>query len=728
MPNTSGSSARVARWIVSGPAILILLLLGACAQQAAPTGPFPRFAEYEGREVDRVTFSGDLEFPRDSLRAVVQTRPSRCRILFLPFCVPFTNIGRDIYRLDLPQLARDVSRIQIYHRDHGYYGAQVEPDIEPRGEDEVDVEFRIAPGRQVILRELLVQGLDGAIPEDELRQAMPLEVDEPFGRLDFLASADTIRSKLLQRGHAYADVLRNYGLDTIAGVAEVEFVALPGPVVYVDTVLFQGNERLTERTLRRQITIDEGDLLRAVELNRTQRNLYSVNMINFASVGLAPDTAQLSEEQSEATILVQVVEAAQFAVETSIGFGTVDCIRTGGRWINRNFLGGGRRLEVSGSVSRIGVGSPVDFGLERSSICTSLREEGFLGLEGFDVEDRLDFRLGAEFQQPSIFGTQNQATVNLHAERFSETGAFIRESVGSRVSIIRELETGPTILSTTADVERGRTVASPAILCVGFDTCTQEDLDLLQRSRWSNSLSLAALRDGTRSDGVITRGYLLRGGLDWASPVLGSDNRYLRVLVEGSRYWQVARGWVLASNVRVGRFLRGNLSAESDYIPPERRFYAGGPNSVRGFARNALGPTSYVIPQVPGEELRDTVGSATGGTQLVVGSAELRIPSPWMSDILRLAAFVDVGQLSAPGTELFADGAIRVTPGAGIRLITPVGPFRLDVAYNPYPPESGPLYLVDPRVGLILVDSEYRPESPGFLGRFRVQFALGQAF
>src|SRR5690606_34641986 len=127
-----------------------------------------------------------------------------------------------------------------------------------------------------------------------------------------------------------------------------------------------------------------------------------------------------------ATILVQVVEAAQFAVDMSAGFGSVECIRTSGRWINRNFLGGARRLEIFGSLSRIGVGSPLDLGLERS-VCSDLGEESFIGLEGRDVGDRVDFTVSADFQQPSIFGTQNRLAVNVHAERVSEPSAFIRE-------------------------------------------------------------------------------------------------------------------------------------------------------------------------------------------------------------------------------------------------------------------------------------------------------------
>ena len=183
---------------------------------------------------------------------------------------------------------------------------------------------------------------------------------------------------------------------------------------------------------------------------------------------------------------------------------------------------------------------------------------------------------------------------------------------------------------------------------------------------------------------------------------------------------------MLAGNLRYGRFLSGVLGSGEGYIPPERRFYAGGPNSVRGYVRNGLGPTAFVeLSEELGEE---TIGSATGGTQMIIGSVEVRMPSPIMSDILRLAAFVDAGQVSAPGSEVLSSGGLRFTPGAGVRFVTPVGPFRLDLAFNPYRSEPGPLYSVDPDAGLLLVDPDYQQPAPSFLQQFRVQFGLGQAF
>jgi outer membrane protein insertion porin family len=705
------------RHLLAAVALLTALLSGCARDPAVARGPLPEFAEYEGREVRRVAFEGDLQLPVDSLHRITVTRASRCNLLFLPICIPFTNIGRDRYFLDLRELARDVVRVQLYYRDHGYYGSRVFPAVDPAENERVEVRFDITPGDQVILRDLVVTGTEEIIPPAELDRLIPLEVDGPFRRVHFLSSADSIRAALLRRGHAYAEVLRNYGIDTVANVAEAQFDAIPGPLVFVDTLVFEGNERLSERTLRRQMAVREGDLLRAVELARSQRNLYALEMVNFASVELVPDTLELRPDTALATVVVRVVEAAQYAVETTAGYGTIDCVRTSAQWVNRNFLGGARRLELNGFLSKIGVGDPLAGGFEEH-ICR--------GLRGDTLSQNLNYRATANFQQPRIFGTENQLGLGLHAERLSEFEAYLRESFGGRLVVTRELNPR-TLATTTVEIENGRTLAEPLVLCIGFDTCAPEDLERLQEYRWSNNISVLAVRDGTRQEGPATRGYVVRLGGDWADPVLLSDDRYLRILGEASAYRPVRPGWLLAGNLRLGRFLIGSLAGEDEYIPPERRFYAGGPNSVRGYARNALGPRAYVF--TPDEDIDEATSSATGGTQMAVASVELRMPAPFAREIMRAAVFVDAGHLSAPGTG-FGTRWIRATPGAGLRFTTPVGPIRLDVAYNPHAAEAGPLYRIDEARGLVLVDDLYQPPPlPAWsLRRFRVHFAVGQAF
>ena len=73
------------------------------------------------------------------------------------------------------------------------------------------------------------------------------------------------------------------------------------------------------------------------------------------------------------------------------------------------------------------------------------------------------------------------------------------------------------------------------------------------------------------------------------------------------------------------------------FIPPDQRFYAGGPNDVRGFERNELGPVVYVVPEGgvgPDSVFPDSVRvAATGGNTLALANVELRVPSPVFSSM-----------------------------------------------------------------------------------------------
>jgi translocation and assembly module TamA len=95
-------------------------------------------------------------------------------------------------------------------------------------------------------------------------------------------------------------------------------------------------------------------------------------------------------------------------------------------------------------------------------------------------------------------------------------------------------------------------------------------------------------------------------------------------------------------------------------LPPSVRFFAGGDRSVRGYAYQSLGP-------------KDVFGDVTGGKHLLVGSIELEKA---IAKIFGVAAFYDVGN----AFNSFGHMDLQQGVGLGIRLYTPVGPIRLDLA------------------------------------------------
>jgi len=174
-----------------------------------------------------------------------------------------------------------------------------------------------------------------------------------------------------------------------------------------------------------------------------------------------------------------------------------------------------------------------------------------------------------------------------------------------------------------------------------------------------------------------------------------------------------------------------------NFVPPEQRFYAGGPNSVRGCGANELGPVVYVISDstsngyqvVNGDTVYTTARSvATGGNSIFLLNGELRLPDPIWPDQLRVALFVDAGQVYERQNELFSISGMRVTPGVGLRLTTPLGPVRVDVAYNGYDLAVGRLVYQD-STALVDMHRLYQQRAPtGFGRRLVFQFAIGQAF
>jgi outer membrane protein assembly factor BamA len=158
---------------------------------------------------------------------------------------------------------------------------------------------------------------------------------------------------------------------------------------------------------------------------------------------------------------------------------------------------------------------------------------------------------------------------------------------------------------------------------------------------------------------------------------------------------------------------------------------------VRGYGANELGPRVYVVTDTtnPRVENGDTIYNgvrtvATGGNSILLANLEVRVAAPVFPDRLRLAAFVDVGQVYERQNELFSLRAMRVTPGVGMRFTTPLGPVRVDVAYNGYDQESGTLLLQDNTTRLL---SEFRASyqrrrSGNLLRRLQLQLAIGQAF
>jgi len=425
---------------------------------------------------------------------------------------------------------------------------------------------------------------------------------------------------------------------------------------------------------------------------------------------------------------VRVVESRPRQARGSAGYATDDCLRLGAGITFRNFAGGGRILDFSGRLSKIGVGEPTAWGMENNALCSQLKPDT-LG------SGQVNYNLAVSLRRPAFLSPHNTLATTIFADRRSDYLVYLRQEVGAGLSLNRETFRRAR-LSLTYAYTYGSTQASPASFCVSLDVCSADDIARLSAKLGLGTLTASATFPSVDNPLNPSRGTRTTVQTTISSQLLGSapTQEFLQLVAQRAWYHTISRNAVLS-----WRILGGALWApitqfgleETRYVPPANRFYAGGPNDVRGYQLNGLGPINYLV--VNDSFPLDSIGtgyipqgavrySPVGGNMLAVGNVELRLPSPVWGRLLRWVMFVDAGTL----WDRYATGpSLRVTPGMGFQLVTPLGPMRLDVGYNGYARQSGTLYL-DRQNNLLKIRDNYVPG--GNPDRFVVHFAIGQPF
>ena len=683
------------------------------------------------RTVTSVTFQGNHALDRLTLAAAIATSASTWT-----YRVPLLkHLGLGQRRLfDELDFRRDVVRLQILYRQHGYFEARIDTTVD-RTPSSVAVVFAIEEGPPVLVDSIDIRGVDSVLDVRRLEAKLPLTEGRPFDRTAFEAAADTIALMVQNRGYPFVAVYRNYSVQRATRLASVEYEVVPGSRARVGDLVILGAKAVSERTIQRSLAVRRGDWFSQDALYDSQRSLYQTDLFRYVSVGIAPDST-VGGADSLVRVQVRVTEGSRAQLRTGVGYGTIDCFRTQATLTAANFLGGGRRLDLAGKLSKMGVGSPTDWGLG-SSVCSALSGDQF--------SERINYLASATFTQPAVIGRRTTLTLTPFAERRSEYKAFERDGIGS--SLAMSLGVGrASLLTLSYRLTYGRTQADTAVYCIYFERCERQAIDQLSQDHRQAALSLAVVRNTANSPIEPTAGSALSLEVSHASPLVGSERliSYNKIVAEGSWYAQLARGWVVAVRVR-GGVVRPGLAFVADssirFVPPEERFYAGGPASVRGFGRNELGPVVYVADSMvlaPTTGDRVPVGVRTspiGSHAIALANFELRMPSPVWRSRLRLAGFVDAGELWDQTAGGLLPSGLKVTPGVGLRVGTPLGPLRLDVAYNDYPRQPGPLYSVvrnaaGAPTGLNLEQSDYQgpPRGAGFFRRLQFQFSVGEAF
>ncbi len=639
-------------------------------------------------EVRALKFTGNSAFTSAELAKTIVTTPSAWarRFLHLPF-----TIRRCLDRAELP---RDRARLIVFYRKRGFPEVMVDTAVRNVGQNGVEVQFGIHEGIPTRLQSLVITGLDSVPDPGRITTNLPIRAGRRFDRINVEAARDTIARRLRNSGYPRAEVANSFTVDSLRLAAFDTIAVAAGPFtrigsVDIDVRPFPGKkQQISNAVVRRVIGLEAGRAYREEDLLNAQRTLYQTEA--FQHVSILPDTGSSSRDS---TIVIKAVlaENTTKAARLGAGYGTLDCFRITGELTNYNFLRTARRLDLTARVSKIGIGDPLG-GLK--DLCPQARADPF--------SRKLNYYGGATLRQPVLSGLRALPTITLFSERVSEYNAYLRTTaIGGIASVdLRRFRRTPVTFAYSMDL--GRTEAQPALFCAVFNICDREDRRRVQETERLAVVSAIVSHDASNNVFSPTAGSQWRVEVRHASPVTLSDSslRFSKLLAERSQYWGIGDGAVIAIRVRGGAVFGRSLRDNTGFIPPQERLYAGGPTTVRGFSQNELGSAIYiarsyevVYPQPP---FVDTVfqipvgdrsfrrAVAVGGNSLLVSNFELRLRSPFLPEVLQWTLFTDAGDVWNRGQlGNFQNFGLKVTPGIQLTALSPVGPVRLVVGYNP---------------------------------------------
>jgi translocation and assembly module TamA len=682
----SPRSFRVRRLSLGAALLALGGTLAGAPPVSAQAGPAGR------QEVSSVRFEGDHAYPADSLARAIVTRQTECRSLVLePFCWLGWDFAIRRAYLYPDEFALDGTRLRIWYQWRGFRDASIDTTTVVRPDSTLQITFHVTEGRPVLVDSIGFQGVED-FRRTSLLENLPLKRGDRFSTIATDATRDTLVWRLANTGYAHADVLVNSLIPrTDPYHARVTFDVVSGSPAHYGQVTVVGNRNLSESTVLHTLQFRAGDLYRASQLQRAQARLFGLEIVRSANV--TPDLQAVPD--SVVPVNVSIQEGNLHQVRAGAGWSTAECMDVDARWVHRDFLGGGRRLQVHGRVSNILAKNFKDL------LCPQ---------SGTDQFGDLTWLTSLDFSQPWIFSTRNAFQASVSAERQSLPNVYVRRAIGLSFSLTRAL--GPrTPLTISYRPELSRLEGAEALFCTNFLVCTPHDISVLQGANWLAPIGIDLTHSTANSVLNPSGGGVLSVDLEHAARYTGSNFVYDRVVGEAIRYEPVTDRVVLATRLRAGWVGAGTFGKRLgtapggvDIVHPQKRFYAGGANSVRGFAQSTLGPrvlttdVEHLLSSTADgkgagctpQEVMDLTCNAspldqsafvarpTGGTRVIEGNLELRFP---ISSSVQGAAFGDFGQVwGERGPIALRD--IQVTPGVGIRYLTAIGPLRVDLAYR----------------------------------------------
>ncbi len=600
--------------------------------------------------VRSIDFVGNSFYSSYRLRDVIKTRESNV-LSFLG--------GNDVYDPDRVEADRDL--IRRFYLKNGFADVQVvaaltEYDPERKG---FNVTFKIEEGQQYRVATVNYVSTIPAFDANTLRGYSRVGVGSVYNAEALEKSVEEMQIEASRRGYAFAVVRPRGDRNFEAHTVSITFGIDEGPRTYIERINLRGNTRTRDYVIRREFDLSEGDAYNRALVDRAERRLKNLDF--FKSIKILTEPGSSSDR---VILVVDIEEKSTGDFSVSGGYSTSDGALAEVSISERNFLGRGLYAKASVTYGQYARGYSLSFvepyfldyrvalGLDlyqrqqlaNSYVSYGTKTLGFSPRLGFALREDLSLQLRysiyqQEIQLPGTLANCN----NIPGPNFNPTPSYANlfgVPPGGSINGVTDssgiglwcYSDGEASLPVRKELAGGKTLTS----AVGY------------------SLSYNTL-DNNRNP---TNGLLVDWRQDFAG--LGGDVNFVKSVIDAKYYMPF-----VSDIVGITRFQAGVLNSLGSDLRMLDHFQMG-PNLVRGFAPNGLGPRAI-----------NPFGSmdALGGTQYWGASFELQMPFWFLPKEIGLkgAVYADAGGLynyKGP-TTWAATGETTLPPGCAPPTVTP---------------------------------------------------------
>lgn len=570
----------------------------------------------EGRKarIRSIRFVGNEALSRRDIRDVMQTRAA------------WWFIGG---RFEEDRFEADLQSIVDEYGNHGRLEARVKATDKTFSEDgrRMDITIYLEEGPQYTVDAMDIDR-NVVFADDEIMEMVGVHPGEVHDAGQVTEDAQLIQQGYQDSGYVDAQVTPQVTLDHDAKTTRVVYQITEGDLKYVREIRITGNNVTQDEIIRRQMLLIPGERYDGTAVADSERRLMNTRFFDNVRINLDDTDDELFTD-----VLVDVEEGRTGIFNFGAGYSSEDRLGVFSEVRLNNFdafnwptfTGGGQQLRLR-----------VHTGERRNEYNISFTEPEFLGYPlsfGFDLFDESYRVRGAARYREEARGGQLRIGKSLSPYVFAQTTLRYQETELSELPFLmnRELR-------------------------------RQADRSTIIANRWQIERNTL---DSTMDPS--------RGGLHVVAAEvagLGGDHEFLRFEHDSSWYRSIGAAEKLVLSLR----MRHGVMAEygdSEYIPLQERFYAGGTATVRGYRNRDIGPKVR-------EYLFWGDWFAVGGNARVVYNLEAKYR---VSDIFRVYLFTDAGGVFHDVGD-FDVGDINYSAGLGMGFNVPMfGPIRVDYAY-----------------------------------------------